>query len=473
MKTSAIFIGKGEKDLFFDPRWANRHALIAGATGTGKTVTLQVLVEGFSRIGVPVFLPDVKGDLEGLGAAGATKEPFQKRAKELNLSDYRGEAFSVVFWSSLGEPGHVLRATVSDIGPLLFSRLLELTEAQESILYSVFQAADEHELLLHDLKDLRAVLEYFKNHPQSKLPASSINALLRRLSLLEEQKAEAFLGEPLLNVSDLLKTDSSGRGVIHILKADQLLLRPKLYATVLLWLLAELFENLPEAGDLEKPKLVLCFDEAHLLFEDTSKALIQKVEQAARLIRSKGVGLFFITQSPSDLPSDILGQLGNRFQHALRAYTPKDRKALRAAAQAFRENPKIDVEKTLPELGVGEALVSLIDEKGAPTPVERVKIAPPRAQVGALSPAERHHLLQASPLAGKYEKPIEALSAFEKLQKQSLPPPEPPSTRRRTYNPAADLAKTAARTATRALTYQIVRGLFGTFLGGRRRRGWF
>ena len=401
-----IFIAQAEKPIFLLPKMANRHGLIAGATGTGKTVTLQTLAENFSARGVPVFMADVKGDLAGLSQPGASNPKIVERAKELGMTDFKGEASPVIFWDVFGENGHPVRATVSEMGPLLLGRLLELNDTQEGVLNMVFKIADESGMLLLDLKDLRAMLQYVADNADQfktqygNVSAASAGTIQRNLLALETQGADKFFGEPALNLDDLIQTQS-GKGVINILAADKLMQQsPKVYATFLLWLLSELFENLPEVGDPEKPKLVFFFDEAHLLFADIEKPVEEKIEQMVRLIRSKGVGVYFVSQNPLDIPDVVLGQLGNRVQHALRAFTPRDQKAVSAAAQTFRQNPKLNVETVLTQLGVGEALVSMLDEGGIPTIVERAKIVPPRSQVGAITPEQRKQIISSSPHCG-------------------------------------------------------------------------
>ncbi|MBW4708926.1 DUF853 domain-containing protein [Roseobacter sp. YSTF-M11] len=431
--TTDIFIGGGGPDYGTQQHlslgYANRHGLVAGATGTGKTVTLQILAEGFSKAGVPVFLSDVKGDLSGLAKAGAQTHklhgPFTERADKIGFADYAYEAFPVTFWDLLGEQGHPVRTTVSEMGPLLLSRLLDLTEAQEGILNIAFRLADEEGLPLLDLKDLQALLVWIGEHAKElslrygNVSAASIGAIQRRLLVLENQGGAGLFGEPALALSDLMRTEADGRGAINILAADKLMASPGLYATFLLWLLSELFEELPEVGDPEKPKLVFFFDEAHLLFDDAPKALVDKVEQVARLIRSKGVGVYFITQNPADVPDDILGQLGNRIQHALRAFTAKDRKELRMAAETYRENPDFDTEQAIREVGVGEAVTSMLQRKGVPGIVQRTLIRPPSSQLGPISTQERTALMAASEMAGKYDKAVDRSSAFEILKQRA------------------------------------------------------
>jgi len=411
----------GNAELSLLSALANRHGLITGATGTGKTVTLQRLTEQFSAIGVPVFLADVKGDLSGLGAAsGPASEKLQKRLDMLGIADWQPAAYPVVFWDVFGVSGHPVRATVSDMGPLLLARLLGLNETQEGVLQIVFRIADDAGLLLLDLKDLRAMVQNVgDNAAQFKtqygnISTASIGAIQRGLLTIEEQGGDKFFGEPMLDITDLMQTQDS-KGVVNILAADQLMNSPKLYATFLLWLLAELFEQLPEAGDLDKPKLVFFFDEAHLLFSDAPQALIDKVEQVVRLIRSKGVGVYFVTQNPLDVPDKVLGQLGNRVQHALRAFTPRDQKAVKAAAETMRANPAFDAAAVITELGVGEALVSFLDEKGRPHVVERAYVLPPFSRIGPLTPDERQKAIRSSVLFGHYEKIVDRESAYEKL----------------------------------------------------------
>ena len=432
-KSDRIFIGGGGES-YSDPqelllKYGNRHGMIAGATGTGKTVTLQILAESFSKAGVPVFLADVKGDLSGLGVAGSPEHKLHdkliSRAEKIGFSDYGYEAFPVTFWDLFGEKGHPVRTTISEMGPLLLSRLMELTEAQEGTLNIAFRIADEQGLLLIDLKDLRALLSWMGEHSKEltleygSVPTKSIGAILRRLLVLENQGGEAFFGEPALKLTDMIATTPGGQGRVNVLAADRLMGSPTLYATFLMWLLSELFEDLPEVGDPDKPKFVFFFDEAHLLFEDAPKSLIQKVEQVARLIRSKGVGVFFISQNPDDVPEDILGQLGNRFQHALRAFTPRDQKALRLASETFRPNPRFVTMDAIRDCGVGEALVSTLEGKGAPSVVERTLIRPPSSRLGPIDMQERQALMAKSPVAGIYEAATDRESAFEILRERA------------------------------------------------------
>jgi DNA helicase HerA-like ATPase len=419
---ATIFVGgKGKLRLDLLLPLANRHGLIAGATGTGKSVTLRVLAEGFAAHGVPVFLADVKGDLAGICQPGLENPKFAERLKAIGQTDFGYEAMPAVFWDLFGDNGHPIRATVSELGPLLLSRLLDLNDVQSGVLNLAFKLADDMGLLLIDLKNLRALLAYMVENAADltaqygNVTGASVGAIQRGLLTLESQGGDKFFGEPALELSDLLRRDGRGRGIVNVLAAEQLMMRPKLYATFLLWLLSELFEQLPEEGDLDQPKLVFFFDEAHLLFTDASKALVEKVEQVVRLIRSKGVGVYFITQNPLDIPETVLGQLGNKVQHALRAFTPRDQKAVRAAAETFRANPKLDTTKAILELGVGEALVSLLDAKGTPTVVERILIAPPRSRLGTISPAERQAAMRMSPVAGKYDAATDRESAYEQL----------------------------------------------------------
>ncbi|WP_230532998.1 helicase HerA-like domain-containing protein [Microvirga roseola] len=424
LEDGKIFIGKSTKPEYLDLRLANRHGLITGATGTGKTVSLQVLAEGFSNAGIPVFATDIKGDLSGIGAPGQAKEPFVRRAQEIGI-EYVPDRFPVVFWDLFGEQGHRVRTTISEMGPLLLSCLLDLNDTQEGVLNIAFRIADEQGLLLLDLKDLRALLQLVADNASELTTAygnvskASIGTIQRQLLVLENQKGEEFLGEPALDIKDLMRTDRDGRGIVNILAADKLMNNPRLYATFLLWMMSELFEELPEVGDLDQPKLIFFFDEAHLLFNDAPKPLIETVERVVRLIRSKGVGVYFVTQNPVDVPETVLAQLGNRVQHALRAYTPREQKAVRVAAQTFRQNPAFDAEKAITELGVGEALVSMLEGKGAPSMVERTLVAPPMAQVGPIDQAERQQIVVSSPMRGKYDQSVDVESAYEMLAKRA------------------------------------------------------
>lgn len=501
-----ILIGKGENLVTLQPKYANRHGLIAGATGTGKTITLQVLAEGFSRIGVPVFMADVKGDLSGISQKGTAHPKVDERVEHVGIDDFEFDDNSCVFWDLFGDKGHPVRATISDMGPTLLSQLLGLNETQAGIMTVVFRFADDEGLLLLDLKDLTTTLKFIGDNAKQfkadygNISSASVGAIQRRLIELEESGADEFFGEPQLDLWDLMRVDSNGRGNINILAADKLMMKPKLYATFLLWLISELFEDLPEVGDQDKPRLVFFFDEAHLLFEDAPKALVEKVEMVVRLIRSKGIGIYFITQSPLDIPEDVLGQLGNRVQHALRAFTPKDKKAVRATAQTMRENPAFDSETAIMELGVGEALVSTLEEDGIPSIVERTMVRPPVSRIGPVTEAERGEVLKASPFAGRYDKEIDRESAHEKLKArvQKIEAPEPGPTLNKfptAAQKAAAQQQTAAtsraaakpkgrqrQTVTEALTKSVVRsigssvgrqigrGLLGGIMGTRRRR---
>jgi DNA helicase HerA-like ATPase len=425
--SNQILIGGNEQtQVSLNARTANRHGMIAGATGTGKTVTLQVLAEGFSRIGVPVFMADVKGDLSGLATAGSRDARIQARLDSMGIQDHEHQANPVLFWDLLRNHGHPLRTTISDMGPLLLSSLLELNDTQTGVLYSTFAVADDHGLLLLDLKDLRSMLNWVAEHARElsseygNISRASVGAIQRRLLILEEQGAEKFFGEPALNLNDLMILDFSGRGVVSILDVTELMNKsPRLYATFLIWLLSELFETLPEVGDAEKPRLLLFFDEAHLLFDRAPRPLLDKIEQVVRLIRSRGVGVFFISQSPLDVPPEILGQLGARVQHALRAFTPRDRKAVRSVADSFRANPALDSEQVISELATGEALVSVLDERGAPSVVERILIKPPGSRIGPLTEAERQQIIGRSPLSGRYDTDIDRESAYELLKQRA------------------------------------------------------
>lgn len=424
--SAEVLIGQGEQRCSVLAKYANRHGLVAGATGTGKTVTLQILAEGFSDLGVPVFLADIKGDVAGLSQAGDASNPkLAERAAKTGMSGFQTQAYPVVFWDVFGEQGHPVRATVSDLGPLLLARMLELNDTQEGVLSVLFRYADDNQLLLLDLKDLRALLQLASDAPEAigsaygSISKASVGVIQRALLALEQQGAEAFFGEPALSLSDFMRTTFDGRGHINVLAANALFRQPRLYSTFLLWLLSELFESLPERGDAELPLLVFFFDEAHLLFNDAPKALLDKIEQVVRLIRSKGIGIYFITQNPLDLPDAVLGQLGNRVQHALRAFTPRDQKAVRAAAETFRANAGVDVAEAIVELGVGEALVSCLGEGGVPMPVERAKVRPPRSRMGTITPDERALSLQRSPFAGRYEPVLDRESAYEVLMQKA------------------------------------------------------
>ncbi|MDD3518112.1 MAG: DUF853 domain-containing protein [Chromatiales bacterium] len=491
---NGILVGLGESPVVLDPKYANRHGLIAGATGTGKTVSLQVLAEGFSRLGVPVFMADIKGDLSGISQPGREHPKVSERVAKIGIADFAFEGFPTVAWDVFGEQGHPVRATISDMGPLLLGRLLDLNPTQEGVLNLAFKFADDEGLALLDLKDLRTALQHIGDNAKDfrnrygNVSSASIGAIQRQLLTLEQQGAERFFGEPALDLFDFMRVDAGGRGQINILAADRLMHSPRLYATFLLWLLSELFENLPEAGDLDRPKLVFFFDEAHLLFDDAPKALADKVEQVVRLIRSKGVGIFFITQNPLDLPDAVLGQLGNRIQHALRAFTPRDQKAVRAAADTFRPNPKLDTARAIMELGVGEALVSLLEAKGTPGMVQQTLICPPRSRIGPVSADERAELLRRSPLAGRYETMIDRDSAHEILSRRAdeaartveettRPAPRTPAPRSRsprtTTRPSQRqstgeaFAKSVARSIGSQLGRSIVRGILGSIFKAR------
>jgi len=486
-----------DAELCLLPALANRHGLITGATGTGKTVTLQVMAERFSRIGVPVFMADVKGDLSGITQPGAASPKLLERLKLIEAPEPTYAACPAVFWDVFGEQGHPIRATVSDLGPLLLSRVLNLNDTQAGVLALVFKVADDGGLLLLDLKDLRAMLQHVGDHAQElqtnygNVSAASIGAIQRGLLALEQQGAQRFIGEPMLNVDDLLQTGDGGRGVVNILVADKLLNSPMLYSTLLLWLLSELYERLPEVGDPDKPKLVFFFDEAHLLFTDAPKSLQDKIEQVVRLIRSKGVGVYFVTQNPLDVPETVLGQLGNRVQHALRAFTPRDQKAVKAAAETMRANPKLDTEKAITELAVGEALVSFLDAKGRPEMVERAYVLPPCGRIGPATPEERQRVMAASGLSGVYDKPVDRESAYERLasRAQAAAPPAAgaPSAHGGSWTDSVKdslggllsgsgrkdsiveaVAKSAARTIGSTVGREIVRGVLGSLLGRKR-----
>ncbi len=498
--SAPFLLAKSSTEILFDPAMANRHGLIAGATGTGKTVTLQSLAEQFSAIGVPVFMADVKGDLSGVAKPGGANPKVAERVKQLGLTDRVPTAFPVVFWDVFGESGHPIRATVSEMGPLLLSRLLNLNDTQAGVLALAFKIADENGLLLLDLKDLTALLQWIGDNAAQfttqygNVSKASIGAIQRNLLTLEQQGAENFFGEPALNLDDFLQTDGDGRGHINILAADRLMNSPRTYAAMLLWMLSELFEHLPEVGDLPKPKLVFFFDEAHLLFTDIPQSLQEKVEQVVRLIRSKGVGVYFVSQNPLDIPDAILAQLGNRVQHALRAFTPRDQKAVRASAETFRPNPKLNTEQVITELGVGEALISLLDERGQPGIVERAFIVPPRSQLGPITPDERRALIQGSVIFGTYEKEIDRESAAEILAQRTTqsgvaapgsPPPDagagalgglggmvfgstgPRGGRREGL--LEKMTSSAVRSIGSGLGREIIRGVLGGLFGGRRR----
>ena len=498
--TEPLLIAKNDnQELCLLPQMANRHGLITGATGTGKTVTLQTLAEAFSRIGVPVFLSDIKGDLSGVSKAGGGNAKVEARAKQLKLENFAHRAWPVTFWDVFGEMGHPLRATISDMGPLLLGRMLNLNDTQQGVLSLVFKIADDNGLLLLDLKDLRAMVQHVGDNAKEftteygNISAASIGAIQRGLLQIETQGGDKLFGEPMLDINDLMQTGADGCGMINILAADRLMASPKVYSTMLLWLLSELFENLPEAGDLAKPKMVFFFDEAHLLFNDAPAVLLDKIEQVVRLIRSKGVGVYFVTQNPADVPDKVLGQLGNRVQHALRAFSPRDQKAVKAAAETMRDNPELDEAAAITELGVGEALVSCLDEHGRPGIVERAFIVPPQAQIGPVSDAERKAIMRDSLLAGHYEKAVDRESAYEILRERAVAK-QPEAA----VQPAAaasgggvgdmlggllggaggsrgsrqgigeTLVKSAARSIGSAVGREIIRGVLGSLLGSRR-----
>jgi len=502
--TQPLLVAKSKTaQLELLPALANRHGLIAGATGTGKTVTLQTLAQGFSRIGVPVFMADVKGDLSGLAQPGASSPKLKERIDLLELKDFAFAACPTVFWDVFGDRGHPARATVTGVGPLLLGRMLGLNDTQQGVLTLVFKIADDSGLLLLDMKDLRAMLQHVGDNAKDvttgygNVSTASIGAIQRGLLELEQQGGEHLFGEPALNIDDLMQVDR-GQGVVNILAGEKLMGAPKLYSTFLLWLLSELFEHLPEVGDPDKPRLVFFFDEAHLLFNEAPKALLEKIEQVVRLIRSKGVGVYFVTQNPLDIPDSVLGQLGNRVQHALRAFTPKDQKAVKSAAQTMRANPKLDVEAAITELSVGEALVSLLDDKGRPSVVERAFVVPPESRIGPLTDAERAAAIKASALYGHYEKAIDRESAYEKLKGRTVARQESASAG--APAPAGQgggvmdtlgevlmgktgprgghrdgliesMAKSTARTIGSQIGREVVRGVLGSILGaGKRRR---
>jgi DNA helicase HerA-like ATPase len=515
---NGILIAQHKNDIstvqcFLRPDKSNRHGLITGATGTGKTITLQTLAEGFSSLGVPVFMADIKGDLTGISQKGKLSDKLAKIVAERALPAPEFEAFPVTLWDVFGEQGHPVRATVSDLGPLLLARMLNLNETQSGVLQLVFKIADDDGLLLLDMKDLRAMCQHVGDNASSftteygNISAASIGAIQRGLMQIEEQGGDKFFGEPMLNIADFMQTDSAGKGYINVLAADKLMNSPRLYATFLLWMLSELFESLPEVGDLDKPKLVFFFDEAHLLFNDAPKVLIERIELVVRLVRSKGVGVFFVTQNPLDIPDSVLAQLGNRVQHALRAFTPRDQKAVKSAAETMRANPGLDVATAITELGVGEALVSLLDEKGRPSLTERVYVLPPASQIGPITADQRKDLLGSSIVAGVYEKVVDRESAFESLKGRTAarmpaqdetaasspahtaprgtaatePAPAPErgmldglgdllggGTKRTRASVGEQLIKSAASSIGREVGRQIIRGVLGSILGGKR-----
>ena len=497
---SDILIGKGDLPVQLLGKYGNRHGLVAGATGTGKSVTLMVMAEGFSRLGVPVFMADVKGDIAGLAMPGTPSEKLAARVQQIGVDGYTQEASPVVFWDLYGKLGHPVRTTVSEVGPSLMARMLELNDVQSGVMDIAFKLADDQGLLLLDLADLRALLNHVTENKAAigkqygLVSPQSVAAIQRALLRLEQDGGEQFFGEPALQLADLMRQDMSGRGIINLLAADQLILRPRLYSSFQLWLLSELFETLPEVGDLDVPKLVFFFDEAHLLFDDCPPSLQQRVEQVVRLIRSKGVGVYFCSQNPDDIPDTVLGQLGNRVQHALRAYTPRDQKAVRTAAETFVQNPKLDVAKVIGELGVGEALVSMLMDKGIPMPVERALISPPRCRMGAITLEERAAVRGRSPVGAKYDTPVNRESAFEMLAKRAEAsaapaaeagkgapaggkPAEPAPSKfdeflwgtKRRQGAVEAAAKSATRTVATGLGRQILRGILGSLLGGKKR----
>lgn len=492
-KEKRLYIAHGDDPIYLLPKMVNKHGLIAGATGTGKTVTLQVIAESLSSIGVPVFMSDVKGDLSGLSIAGKENKFIKKRISEFNISGYDNHGFPIRLWDVFGESGHPVRTTVSEMGPLLIARLLDLNPTQTGVLNIVFRIADESGMLLLDLKDLRAMLNFVGENADDyttefgNISKASIGAIQRGLLVLEDEGGNQFFGEPALDVSDFMQQDSDGRGIINILSADKLMHSPSVYATFLLWLLSELFEQLPEVGDPDKPKLVFFFDEAHLMFDEAPKALLKKIEQVVRLIRSKGVGVFFVTQNPLDIPDDVLAQLGNRVQHALRAFTKRDQKAVRAAAETFRENPKFDTEEMITQMGLGEALVSFLNEKGAPSVVEAAAILPPESKIGPIEKIEIQKLIKNSELYGKYQESVDRESAFEilkeKAEKQKQTDLELQkleakydydTPRRKTRKKKASKGvgywayKTANSRVGKQLGRQLVRGVLGGLFGTKR-----
>ena len=491
-----LFIGQaGSTPINMLAKMANRHGLIAGATGTGKTITMQGLAEGFSELGVPVFLADIKGDVSGVTQPGKPHQKVAERVEIMHLDDFDFEGFPATFWDVFGELGHPVRTTISDMGPLLLSRLLNLNDTQSGVISLVFRVADDNGWLLLDLKDLRAMLKFVSDNAAEfrtlygNVSSASVGAIQRRLISLEDQGGDELFSEPVLNLDDLMQTDVEGKGIINMLAANSLMNSPQLYSTFLLWLMAELFEQLPEVGNPEKPKLVLFFDEAHLIFKGAPQVLLDKVEQVVRLIRSKGVGVYFVTQNPTDIPDSVLGQLGNRIQHALRAYTAKDQKAVRAAAQTFRDNPELDTEKVITELGVGEALVSLLDEKGRPQIVQRTLIKPPKSQIGPISGSQRTVLMSNSLVAGVYEKEVDRESAYEILaeradklaeqqqaekveverqkQEQKLAKAKPAKRGRQRQSAVEAFFKSAMRSIGSSIGRKIARGVLGSLLGGK------
>ncbi|PKN52401.1 MAG: ATP-binding protein [Deltaproteobacteria bacterium HGW-Deltaproteobacteria-13] len=508
MTTPLIIAMSQGREIVLLPQMANRHGLITGATGTGKTVTLQKMAESFAAIGVPVFMADIKGDISGVGAAGVASDKMIKRLESIGIKEFNPRANTTVFWDVYGKSGHPVRATISDMGPLLLARLLNLNETQSGVLQLVFKIADDNGLLLLDLKDLRAMIQFVGDNAKKftteygNVSAASIGAIQRGLLTMEQQGGDKFFGEPMLDIADLIQTDNEGRGILNVLAADQLYNNPKLYSTFLLWMLAELFEQLPEAGDTDKPKLVFFFDEAHLLFNDAPKALLEKIEQVVRLIRSKGVGVYFVTQNPLDVPETVLGQLGNRVQHALRAFTPRDQQAVKTAAETMRQNPAFDSVKAITELGVGEALISFLDEKGRPAEVERSFVIAPGSRIGPLTEEERMAVIKSSTVYGHYEQTLDRESAYEKLHNgtpdeagnnQPVIQGDTPETSTKGEGGmlggvgeglsniifgrtgprgghTEGMVEAAAKSAARSLGSSIIRGVLGSILGGSRRR---
>ena len=470
MTDNTIFLGKSDKPQVLYLPMANRHGLVTGATGTGKTVSLQIMAEAFSKMGVPVFAADIKGDLSGISQAGKSIDFLDERAKQVGLDPYTHEATPTMFWDVFGQQGHPIRTTITEMGPLMLSRLMGLTDAQEGALNIAFKIADQEGLALLDLKDLRALLKDLTERGKQitteygNVATATVGAILRQLIVIEEQGGDKFFGEPALDIKDFMRTTRDGRGYVNIIAADKLISSPMLYATFLLWLMSELFQTLPEIGDPEKPSLVFFFDEAHLLFADAPSGLLKKIEQTVKLIRSKGVGIYFVTQNPLDIPDSVLAQLGNRVQHALRAYTPRDQQAVKAAATTFRPNPKFNTEKAITELGKGEALISVLDPKGVPTMVERTFIRPPSGQLGPVTPAQRQATIAASPVAGKYETIIDRESAYEKLRvKAAANAPAAPvsATTKAIEKAAGTFAKQVGYSIARQLGNALVRGVLG------------
>ena len=483
----AVFLGTSDKPEYLALKYANRHGLVTGATGTGKTVSLQVMAEGFSRAGVPVFCADVKGDLSGIAMKGEPKDFLASRAETIGFDDYVFESFPTMFWDLFGQQGHPIRTTVSEMGPLLLARMLGLNDTQEGVLNIAFKLADDEGLALLDLKDLRALLIHMDERDKEisatygRVSSASIGSIQRALLVLEQQGGENFFGERALDIADMMRTDRDGRGYVSVLAADQLMQAPRLYATFLLWLLSELFEELPEVGNPDKPKLVFFFDEAHLLFDEAPKALLDKVEQVVKLVRSKGVGVYFVTQNPADIPEEVLAQLGNRVQHALRAYTPREQKAVRVAAETFRANPEFDTAEAITQLGVGEALVSTLEQKGVPSIVGRTLMRPPSSRMAPITPAERESIIAMSPVSGLYDEVVDRESAFEILKKRALkhtaeeeaeqsrkPERERAAPRRSTRESPTEAAmKSFARTMARELGRSLMRGILGSVKRGR------